>query len=42
MRERGSEEENGEEEGREVVRKWMEMNEGGEVVRRIERKKGER
>ena len=28
---------------REVVRKWMERNEGGEVVRRrIERKEGER
>jgi hypothetical protein len=27
----------------EVVRKWMERNEGGEVVRRrIERKEGER
>ena len=40
-RKRGSEEEDGEEGGREVVRKWMEMNKG-EVVRRIERKKGER
>ena len=46
-RERGSEEEEGE---REVVRKWIERNEGGEVVRgrreravsRRERKKGER
>jgi hypothetical protein len=44
-RERGSEEEEGERQGggggREVVRKWMERNEGGEVVRRIERKEGE-
>ena len=40
-KERGSEEEDGEEGGREVVRKWMERNEG-EVVRRIERKEGER
>ena len=40
-RERGSEEEDGEEGGREVVRKWMERNRG-EVVRRIERKEGER
>jgi hypothetical protein len=42
-RERGSEEEEGEEGGREVVRKWMERNTGGKVVRRrIERKEGER
>ena len=47
--ERGSEEEKGggeddsEEGGREVVMKWMERNEGGEVVRRrIEGKDGER
>jgi hypothetical protein len=40
-RERGSEEEDGEEGGREVVRKWMERNRG-EVVRRSERKEGER
>ena len=40
-RERGSEED-GDEGGREVVRKWMERDEGGEVVRRrIERKEGE-
>ena len=39
---RGSEEEDGEVGGREVVRKWMERNEGGEVVRRrSERKEGE-
>ena len=32
-----------EEGGREIVMKWMERNEGGEVVRtRIERKEGER
>ena len=31
-----------EEGGREVMRKWMERNKGGEVVRRrIERKEGE-
>ena len=41
-RERGSEEEDGEEGGREVVRKWMERNEGGEAVSRRERKKGKR
>ena len=41
-RERGSEED-GEEGGKEVVRKWMERNEGGKVVRRRnERKEGER
>ena len=28
--------------GREMVMKWMERNEGGEVVRRIERKEGEK
>ena len=38
---RGSEEEDGEEGGREVVRKWMERNEGEVVRRRIERKEGE-
>ena len=37
---RGSEED-GEEGGREVVRKWMERNEGEVVRRRIERKEGE-
>ena len=41
-KERGSEEEDGEEGGREVVRKWMERNEGEVVRRRIERKEGER
>jgi hypothetical protein len=42
-RERGSEEEDGEEGWREVVRKWMERNRGCEVVRRrSERKEGER
>ena len=42
-RERGSEDEEGDKGGRGVVRKWMERNEGGEVVRRsIERKEGER
>jgi hypothetical protein len=40
-RERGSEED-GEEGGKEVVRKWMERNEGGKEVRRIERKEGVR
>ena len=38
-RERGSEEDDGKEGGREVMRKWMERNEG---VVRIERKEGER
>jgi hypothetical protein len=36
-----SEEEDREEGGREIMRKWMERNER-EVVRRIERKEGER
>jgi hypothetical protein len=40
-RERGGDEE-GEEGGKEVVRKWMERNEGGEIVRKIEMKEGER
>ena len=40
-RERGGDEE-GEEGGKEVVRKWMERNEGEVVRRRIERKEGER
>ena len=46
--ERGSEEEERggeddlEEGGRKVVMKWMERNEGGEIVRMIERKEGER
>ena len=36
-------EDDSEEGGREIVMKWMERNEGGEVVRgRIERKEGER
>jgi hypothetical protein len=35
-------EDDSEEGGREMVMKWMERNEGGEVVRRIERKEGER
>ena len=34
-------EDDSEEGGREMVMKWMERNEGGEVVRRIERKEGE-
>ena len=34
-------EDDSEEGGREIVMKWMERNEG-EVVRRIERKEGER
>ena len=37
---RGREEDYGEEGGTEVVRKWMERNEGG-VVRSIESKEGE-
>jgi hypothetical protein len=42
-RERGSEDEEGDKGGRGVVRKWMERNEGGEVVRRsIDWKEGER
>jgi hypothetical protein len=42
-RERGREEEEGEEGGREVLRMWIERNEGREVVRRrFERKEGER
>ena len=37
-KERGSEEEDGEEGGREVVRKWIERNKGEVVRRGVERK----
>jgi hypothetical protein len=41
-RERGSKEKEGEEGEREVVKKWMERNEGGEVLRRGLRERRER